>query len=479
MNEISSETKKAPEYRTPPHSKEAEDGILGALLIDNNTYGLIDDKIDAEDFYDYGNQIIFRYIKKLISEGRPADVLTVFDSLKEAGLQTETGGIEYLNRLADYTPGTANVVRYAEIVRDRSIRRRLISVGTEISTDSMNAGEKEARDLLDEAQSKVIGISDEFANSNNGFQKIDNVLASYANKLKELSELDTTSISGIATGFVDLDRMTTGLHEGELIIIAGRPAMGKTAFALNIASHVAVQQSLPVAIFSMEMTAEQLTGRLISARAQINQNELKTGHLSDWRGFYTASEELSKAPIYIDETSALTILNLRSRVRRLQNLLGGKLGLVVVDYLQLMSGVSSARGSDNRASEIAEISRGLKGLAKELKVPVIALSQLKREVDSRPDKRPLMSDLRESGSIEQDADLILFLYREGAYRKRGAEGEAEEMPDEPDVESADAQEAEVIIGKQRSGPTGTVHLLFQGPYTRFVNKATNAQMDSY
>ena len=420
MPDIRSEDREVQQYRTPPYSKEAEDGVLGALLIDNNTFDLIGGKIDSEDFYDYGNRLIFENIKRLLSQGKPADILTVHDILREGGLEKETGGLEYLNRLADYSPGAANVLRYAEIIRDRSIRRRLITTGNDIINDSMNPGAREAKDLLDEAQAKVLRISEDLSRSSSGFQKIDAVLADYTDHLREL------------------DRMTSGMHDGQLIIIAGRPAMGKTAFALNIALHVGSNQGLPVGVFSLEMSAEEVTGRLLSAKGEIPQSELKTGHLENWRGFYDAAESLEKAPIFIDDTAGISILNLRSR-------------------------------------EIAEISRGLKGLARELKVPVIALSQLKREVDTRPNKRPLMSDLRESGSIEQDADVIIFLYREVAYQQK-TDDMGEDGQPMPAVDSNAPSDAEAIIAKQRSGPTGTVNLIFQGMYTRFVSRATQAQM---
>lgn len=480
MPENRIEDQELKQYRTPPFSKEAEDGVLGALLIDNNTFDLIGGKLESEDFYDFGNRLIFDTIKKLLSQGKPADVLTVHDALRETGHETETGGLEYLNRMADYSPGAANVLRYAEIIRDRSIRRRLITTGNDIINDSMNPGAREAKDLLDEAQSKVLKISEDLSRSSSGFQKIDQVLAEYTDHIKELSEIDNPSnVSGISTGFPDLDRMTSGMHEGQLIIVAGRPAMGKTAFALNIALHVGAHQGLPIGIFSLEMSSQEVTGRLLSAKGEIPQGELKTGHLENWRGFYDAAEELEKAPIFIDDTPGISILSLRSRARQLLSRVGGKLGLIVVDYLQLMTGEKAGRGNEaNRAQEIAEISRGLKGLARELKVPVIALSQLKREVDSRPNKRPLMSDLRESGSIEQDADIILFLYREAAYRQTSENPEDGEEGGMPPVDPSAPSDAEVIIAKQRSGPTGVVNLLFQGMYTRFVSRTTHSQMNA-
>ncbi len=463
------------QYRTPPNSKEAEDGVLGALLINNDAFSRIDGLIDEQDFYGHANSLIFAAIKELMRQGKPADVITVHDLLQEKGLEQESGGIEYINNLADYTPSAANIVRYAEIIRDRSVRRQLISAGSEISSEAMNPGTKDAKELLDEAQAKVLGISDKLSRDRSGLQKIDIVLAQYTENLKELATIgQENTVTGISTGFVDLDYMTTGFHDGELIIIAGRPAMGKTALALNIAQHVGVNLGLPVGIFSMEMTADQVAGRLISSRSKITQNELKTGRISEWREFYKATEDLSKSQIYIDETGGLNILSLRSRARLLMSKVG-KIGLLVVDYLQLMSGEGGSRNAENRATEVAEISRGLKSLAKELKVPVIALSQLKREVDNRKEKRPLMSDLRESGSIEQDADLILFLYREDAYSAKTEGGNGPEVEVEEEYNPNRGSDAELIIAKQRSGPTGTINLVFQGAYTRFLSKASSAQ----
>lgn len=461
------------QYRTPPNSKEAEDGVLGALLINNDAFSRIDGIIEEQDFYSYANRLIFNAIKTLMRQGKPADVITVYEFLQEKGVDDkDTGGIEYINSLADFTPSAANIVRYAEIIRDRSVRRQLITVGGEISTEAMNPGAKEAKELLDEAQAKVLGISDKLSRDKSGLQKIDIVLAQYTEQLKTLASVEREGdVTGVSTGFVDLDNKTSGFHDGELIIIAGRPAMGKTALALNIAQHVGVVLGLPVGIFSMEMTSDQVAGRLISSRSRITQNELKTGRISQWREFYRAVEDLSKSQIYVDETGGMNILSLRSKARLLKSKVG-KIGLIVVDYLQLMSGEGGNRNVENRATEVAEISRGLKSLAKELGVPVIALSQLKREVDSRQEKRPLMSDLRESGSIEQDADLILFLYREDAYAAKHKEGD--ESPDIEGEENYDpdrGSDAELIIAKQRSGPTGTINLVFQGAYTRFLSKA--------
>lgn len=451
------------EVRTPPYSKEAEDSILGALLMDNSAFDNLGDVVTEDDFYDPANRLIYEVIRKLITDGKPADVLTVADQLRQMGREIETGGIEYLNRLAEFTPSAANIKRYAEIVRDRSIRRSLIRVGGEISSDAMNPQGKEAKDLLDEAQSRVLEISEQTARSFSGFQNITNVLTTLTERLTFLQEQGSENdVTGTETGFVDIDRRTSGMHEGQLIIVAGRPAMGKTAFAMNIAQHVAVELRLPVAVFSMEMTAEELSMRLISSLGKIHANTLRTARFTEqeWSRFFEASKRLSEAPVFIDETSGLSILNVRSRARQLKNRLG-QLGLIVVDYLQLMSGEKRSGGSENRATEISEISRGLKGLAKELKVPIIALSQLNRMSEQRTDKRPVVSDLRESGAIEQDADVIMLLHRPWVYDKN-----------EPETA------AEVIIGKQRSGPTGTVPLVFQGQYTRFQS-AVREGIDDY
>lgn len=447
------------DIHTPPYSKEAEDSIIGALLMDNSSFDNLGDIVTEEDFYESANRIIFSVIRKLITDGKPADVLTVSDFLKQSGQEIETGGIEYLNSLAEFTPSAANIKRYAEIVRDRSIRRSLIRVGGEISGAAMSPNGKEAKDLLDEAQSRVLEISEQSARSFSGFMNINPVLAELTNRLSFLQKNGSMNdVTGTETGFIDIDKRTSGMHEGQLIIVAGRPAMGKTAFAMNIVQHVAVNLRLPVAVFSMEMTAEELSMRLVSSLGKINANVIRNARFdeSEWGRYYKALEKLSDSPIYIDETSGLSILNVRSRARQLKNRLGS-LGLIVVDYLQLMSGERRLGGTENRATEISEISRGLKGLAKELKVPIIALSQLNRMSEQRTDKRPVVSDLRESGAIEQDADVIMLLHRPWVYDKTKPE-----------------TEAEVIIGKQRSGPTGSIPLVFQGEFTRFVSAAVSS-----
>lgn len=451
------------EIRLPPHSKEAEDSIIGALLVDNASFDNLGDIIKEDDFYDPVNKRIFSTIAKLIREGKPADALTVADQLEQEGVGQETGGLPYLNRLASYTPSAANIRRYAEIVRDRSILRRLVTATGEIASEAFEPMGKSARDVLDQAQGKILQISEDTSASFSGFQNITSVVKGLTERLTFLQEqAKMGDIAGTPSGFTDLDRMTSGLHEGQLIIVAGRPAMGKTAFALNVAQNIALREKLPVGIFSLEMTAEELSMRLISATGKIPGNLIRNAKLDEenWSRYFRASKELAEAKMFIDETSNLSILSVRSRARQLQNRYG-KLGLIVVDYLQLMAG--EGRGfSDSRATEIAEISRGLKGLAKELKVPIIALSQLNRNSEKREGNRPQVSDLRESGAIEQDADVILLLHRPWVYNK--AENE---------------HKAELIIGKQRSGPTGTVNLSFQGEYTRFYNAVAEDMEESY
>ncbi|WP_290090759.1 replicative DNA helicase [Turicimonas muris] len=449
------------ELRLPPFSKEAEDSILGALLVDNSALDIISDKINANDFYDYGNRLIFEHILKLVENDHPADVITVADSLKEMNQEKETGGIEYLNRLADYSPGSANLIRYAEILRDRSIRRKLISVGSEISAQAFTPEGLQAEDLLDQAEAKVLAISEDLERSSGDFISLGAALKTLEEQLKELMEnpVPEGQFRGIRTGFADLDKMTDGMHDGELIIVAGRPAMGKTAFALNVALQVALD-GLPVGIFSLEMGADQLANRMISCLAEIPQDNLKTGRLDadQWGRFYNGVQTMKDLNLLIDQGNDLSVMNIRSRARKLKSRYG-KLGLIVIDYLQLASATSGGVMSENRAVEVSAISRGLKALARELGVPVMALSQLNRDLEKREDKRPMMSDLRESGAIEQDADLILFLYRDCVYNK--VEG--------------NERDAELIIGKQRSGPTGTIGMIFEGEFTRFKSKAYGYQ----
>jgi replicative DNA helicase len=438
--------------KTPPHSVEAEQSVLGSLLIENDAWDRIGDVVREDDFYRFDHRLIFQHIARLVEKSRPADVVTVFESLQSVQRADEAGGLAYLNALAQSVPSAANIRRYAEIVRDRSVLRRLVSVSDEIASSAYNPQGRDTAQLLDEAESKVFAIAEEGARGQAGFQALPDVLGNVVTRIDELYHRDNPSdVTGVPTGFTDMDNMTSGLQPGDLVIVAGRPSMGKTAFSLNIGEHVAVDQGLPVAVFSMEMGANQLALRLLSSVGRLDQQRLRTGRLQteDWPKLTAGIQRMQDAQMFIDETPALNALELRARARRLARQCG-KLGLIIIDYLQLMSATTSG---ENRATEISEISRSLKALAKELDCPVIALSQLNRSLEQRPNKRPVMSDLRESGAIEQDADVILFIYRDEVYN--------------PD--SQDKGSAEIIIGKQRNGPIGTVRLTFLRELTKFEN----------
>lgn len=438
--------------RVPPHSVEAEQSVLGGLLLDNSSWDRIADVISDDDFYRFDHRIIWQHITRLIGLARPADVVTVYESLNTAGKAEEVGGLAYLNALAHNTPSAANIRRYAEIVRERSMLRKLVSVSDDIASAAFNPQGKEARQILDDAEARVFQIAQEGARGTKGFQEIQPLLAQVVERIDELYHREGDSeITGVPTGFVDLDQMTSGLQPGDLVIVAGRPSMGKTSLSMNIGEHVAIEQGLPVAVFSMEMGAVQLAMRMVGSVGMLDQHRMRTGKMTedDWPRLTHAVQKVQEAQIYIDESPGLTAMEVRARARRLARQCG-QLGLIIIDYIQLMSGNS---GSENRASEVSEISRALKGLARELNCPLIALSQLNRSLEQRPNKRPVMSDLRESGAIEQDADLILFIYRDEVYN-----------PDSPDKGTA-----ELIIGKQRNGPIGTVRVAFQGSSTRFLN----------
>jgi replicative DNA helicase len=442
--------------RIPPNSVEAEMSVLGGLMIDNEAFDRVADVIREEDFYRYDHRLIWTQISRLIEKSQPADVVTVFESLQRAGKAEEAGGLVYLNSLAQETPSAANIRRYAEIVRDRSILRRLISTSDEIATNALNPQGKDTRQLLDEAESKIFQISEDGSRGSVGFQALPDLLGKVVERIDELyNQNNPNDVTGVPTGFTDLDRLTSGLQPGDLVIVAGRPSMGKTAFSINIGEHVAIEQGLPVAVFSMEMGATQLAMRMICSAGRLDQQRLRTGRLvdDDWPRLTNAIQKMQDAQMFIDETPALNSLELRARARRLARQ-SGQLGLIIIDYLQLMSATGSG---ENRATEISEISRSLKALAKELHCPVIALSQLNRSLEQRPNKRPVMSDLRESGAIEQDADVILFIYRDEVYNP----------------ESEDKGSAEIIIAKQRNGPIGSLRLTFVGQYTKFENFASN------
>ena len=400
--------------KLPPHSVEAEQSVLGGLLLDNNAWDKIADLIREADFYRADHRLIYRHISKLIELMRPADVVTVSENLQSSNELAEAGGTEYLNALARNTPSAANIRRYAEIVRDRSVLRNLVEVATDIAESAYSPMGKDAGTLVDEAESKIFAISEAGERGKQGFVAMPPLLTQVVERIDLLYHRDNPSdITGVPTGFSDLDRLTSGLQPGDLVIVAGRPSMGKTAFALNIGEHVALSAGLPVGVFSMEMSGPQLVMRLLGSVGRLDQHRVRTGRLEDddWRRLTDAVGKLNEAPIHINETAALNALELRARARRLHRQYG-RLGLIIVDYLQLMS--ASSQG-ENRATEISEISRSLKALAKELQVPVMALSQLNRSLEQRPNKRPVMSDLRESGAIEQDADIIFFIYRDEVY----------------------------------------------------------------
>lgn len=438
--------------KLPPHSIEAEQSVLGGLLLDNSAWDKVGDVIVEADFYRHDHRLIYRHICKLVEHNNPADVITVAESLENSAELQNAGGLAYLGALAQNTPSAANIRRYAEIVRDRSVLRKLAAVATEIADSAYNPLGREAVDLLNEAEAKVFHIAEAGARGQIGFTEIQPLLTQVVERIDMLYHRDNPSeITGVPTGFTDLDQKTSGLQPGDLVIVAGRPSMGKTSLALNIAEYVGIELHLPVAVFSMEMSGTQLVMRMMGSVGRLDQHKVRTGKLQDddWQKLTHAVGKLNDAAIYIDESGALTAPQLQARARRLHRQCGG-LGLLVVDYLQLMS---AAREGENRATEISQISRSLKALAKELNVPVVALSQLNRSLEQRTNRRPIMSDLRESGAIEQDADLILFIYRDEVYYP----------------ETKDKGMAEIIIGKQRHGPIGTVPLTFLPEFTRFEN----------
>ena len=448
------------QLRIPPHSIEAESSVLGGLLLDNAAWDRVSDLLTDTDFYRYEHRLIYGATSALINATKPADVITVFEHLQNQGKAEEVGGLSYLNSLAQYVPSAGNIRRYAEIVRERSILRKLVSASDEIATNAFNPQGRPVADIVDEAEQKIFNIGEQGSRMKQGFQGMESLVVALLDRVQEMAD-NPNDVTGVPTGFYDLDRMTAGFQGGDLIVLAARPSMGKTALAINIAEHVALHEGLPVAVFSMEMGAAQLAVRIVGSIGRIDQSHLRTGKLTDeeWPRLTEAIEKLRNISLHIDESAGLTSSELRANARRLARQCG-QLGLIVVDYLQLMSGSTSS--DENRATELGEISRGLKMLAKELKCPVLALSQLNRSVETRPDKRPMMSDLRESGAIEQDADIIMFIYRDDYYTKEASK--------EPGV-------AEVIIAKQRNGPTGVVKLAFLKPITKFESLANGGGGD--
>lgn len=439
--------------KVPPHSTEAEQSVLGGLMLDNRAWDSIIDRIRESDFYRYDHRLIFRVMLKLSEHGKPLDVLTVTESLREINELENAGGEVYLYELANNTPSVANIAAYADIVRERSVLRQLITAAHNIADTAFNPEGRSSVELLDAAEREVFAISEQGARVG-GPANIKDFLAKTMDRIDTLFQSDDP-ITGTPTGYHDFDHMTSGLQSSDLVIVAGRPSMGKTMLAMNIAENVAIKAKQPVLIFSMEMPGEAIVMRLLSSLCRIDQLRIRTGKLQDedWPRISSTVSMLSEAPFFIDDTPALSPAEVRARSRRIAKE-HGQLGLIVVDYLQLMQVPGF---SENRTAEISEISRSLKSLAKELKVPVIALSQLNRSLEQRADKRPVMSDLRESGAIEQDADLIAFIYRDEVYHEN----------------SPDKGSAEIIIAKQRNGPIGKVRLTFLGQFCCFENFTRN------
>jgi replicative DNA helicase len=454
MTEVQTRKKTIDPLRRPPHSAEAEQSIIGGLMLDNQVWDKISTKLCEADFYRTEHRILYRAITELSKKDQPFDVVTLLDTLKSTNDLDDAGGETYLFELANNTPSVANVSAYADIVREKSVQRQLIAVAGDIADSAYNPGGREVAELLDFAETKVFAIAEQ-TGGEGGPESIKSILVKAVEKIDSLYH-NGDSITGLATGLSDLDELTSGLQQSDLVIVAGRPSMGKTALVMNMAEHAAIKSGLPVLVFSMEMPSDSLAMRMMSSLGRIDQHRIRTGKLTDddWPRVTSAVHMLSEAPLFIDDTPALSPSEMRARSRRLAKE-HGQLGLIVVDYLQLMQ-VPGYKG-DNRTAEISEISRSLKALAKELEVPVIALSQLNRSLEQRADKRPVMSDLRESGAIEQDADLICFIYRDEVYND----------------ESPDKGVAELIIAKQRNGPIGKVRVAFLGKYTRFEDLAFN------
>lgn len=439
-----------PSPRVPPHSIEAEQAVLGGLMLANDAWDRVADRVHEEDFYRREHRLLFRAVGELADRDQPRDVVTVSEWLSQRGELDSVGNLAYLGQLAEDTPSAANITAYADIVRERSVLRQLIAVGDDIARAAYNPEGRESKDLLDYAEAQVFAIADQGTRHRRGFQPINRILTTTLDHIDTLLHSDS-HVTGLETGFNEFDEMTSGLQRSDLVIVAGRPSMGKTSFAMNIAEHVAMTRDEPVAVFSMEMPAEQIATRMISSLGRVELQRLRSGRIddADWPRINSAVSLLSQqSKLFIDDTPGLTPSELRARARRLKREHG--LSLVLVDYIQLMQLGAS---TENRATELSEISRSLKGLAKELDVPVVCLSQLNRALEQRTDKRPVMSDLRESGAIEQDADVIVFIYRDEVY----------------DEDSPHKGTAEILIRKQRNGPTGTVRVTFLGQYTRFEN----------
>ncbi|MCD8548042.1 MAG: replicative DNA helicase [Aeromonadaceae bacterium] len=450
------------QLKLPPHSFEAEQSVLGGLLLDNQAWDRVAERVVEQDFYSRPHRLIFAAMTRLAERGHPLDLITLQETLENHEQLAEVGGFAYLVEIAKNTPSAANIAAYADIVRERAVVREMISVAHEIAEAGFDPQGRNAADLLDLAESKVFKIAEQRANESEGPQSLRVVLEKTVDKIEELFRQPHNGVTGVSSGYTDLDKMTAGFQSSDLIIVAARPSMGKTTFAMNLCEHAALTSDKPVLIFSLEMPSEQIIMRMLASLGRIEQNRVRTGQLDDddWgRLSSTMGMLLERGKMYIDDSSGLTPTEVRSRARRVAREHGG-LSMIMIDYLQLMRVPAL---SENRTLEIAEISRSLKALAKELQVPVIALSQLNRSLEQRADKRPVNSDLRESGSIEQDADLIMFIYRDEVYHD----------------DSPDKGIAEIIIGKQRNGPIGRVRLTFQGQFSRFDNYAGPAYDDDY
>ncbi|WP_318408919.1 replicative DNA helicase [Photobacterium leiognathi] len=440
--------------KMPPHSMEAEQSVLGGLMLDNEKWDMVAEKVVANDFYSRPHRIIFQATAALLEAGQPLDLITLSEHLEQSSTLDDVGGFAYLAELAKNTPSAANILAYADIVRERALIRDMIGVANEIADAGYDPQGRTSEDLLDMAESKVFAIAEQRTNDKEGPQNVDTILEKTLERIEILYQSPQDGVTGVSTGFTDLNKKTAGLQGSDLIIVAARPSMGKTTFAMNLCENAAMEQEKPVLIFSLEMPAEQIMMRMLASLSRVDQTKIRTGQLDDedWaRISSTMGILMEKKNMYIDDSSGLTPTEVRSRARRIARDNGG-LSLIMIDYLQLMR-VPGLQ--DNRTLEIAEISRSLKALAKELNVPVVALSQLNRSLEQRADKRPVNSDLRESGAIEQDADLIMFIYRDEVYHE----------------DSALKGIAEIILGKQRNGPIGTVRLTFQGQFSRFDNYA--------
>ncbi|NQY35592.1 MAG: replicative DNA helicase [Alteromonadaceae bacterium] len=449
-----SSDKQVDQLKVPPHSLEAEQSVLGGLLLDNETWDRVSEKVVAQDFYSRSHRLIFESFGILVEQGEPVDLITLSEALENDQKLEDAGGFVYLAEMMKNTPSAANIVAYADIVRERAVTRELIGVANEIAESAYDPQGRTSAELLDFAETKVFQIAEQRANKSEGPESIHSVLEKTVDRIEKLYQQPHDGVTGVSTGFTDLDKMTAGLQPSDLIIVAARPSMGKTTFAMNLAENAAMTQDKPALIFSLEMPSDQLMMRMLASLGRIDQTKIRTGQLDDedWaRLSSTMGLLIEKGKMYIDDAAGLTPTDIRSRARRIARDHGG-ISMIMIDYLQLMRVPAL---SDNRTLEISEISRSLKALAKELKVPVVALSQLNRGLEQRSDKRPINSDLRESGAIEQDADLIMFIYRDEVYN------------DDSEFKGM----AEIIIGKQRNGPIGRIPLTFQGKYSRFDNYA--------